>query len=98
MLGIYLQSRESERRSKPNHKEKSMKTRRLLFTVFSLLLVIAMLAGCAPKAAVTPAASAAAGGSKLSVPAAVLDPLVTACKAEGMLSIIATPASWANYG
>src|SRR5512132_3311742 len=62
------------------------------------MLVIEMLAGCAPKAAVTPAASAAAGGSKLSVPAAVLDPLVTACKAEGMLSIIATPASWANYG
>ena len=73
-----------------------MKTRRLLFTVFSLLLVLAMLAGCAPKAA-TPAASGG-GGTKLSVPASVIDPLVKACKEEGMVTIIATPASWANYG
>jgi putative spermidine/putrescine transport system substrate-binding protein len=70
-----------------------MKTRRLLFSMFSLLLVIAMLAGCAPKAA-TPAAS----GTKISVPASVIDPLVKACKEEGMVTIIATPASWANYG
>jgi putative spermidine/putrescine transport system substrate-binding protein len=77
-----------------------MKTRRLLFTVFSLLLVVAMLAGCAPKAAT--ATQAASGGgaaaSKLSVPASVIDPLVKACKEEGMVTIIATPASWANYG
>ena len=72
-----------------------MKTRRLLFSMFSLLLVIAMLAGCAPKAA-TPAAGG--GGAKLSVPASVIDPLVKACKEEGMVTIIATPASWANYG
>ena len=72
-----------------------MKTRRLLFSMFSLLLVIAMLAGCAPQAA-TPAASG--GGAKLSVPASVIDPLVKACKEEGMVTIIATPASWANYG
>jgi putative spermidine/putrescine transport system substrate-binding protein len=71
-----------------------MKTRRL-FSMFSLLLVIAMLAGCAPKAAATPVASA---GPKLSVPASVIDPLVKACKEEGMVTIIATPASWANYG
>jgi putative spermidine/putrescine transport system substrate-binding protein len=70
-----------------------MKTRRLLFSMFSLLLVIAMLVGCAPKAA-TPAAS----GTKISVPASVIDPLVKACKDEGMVTIIATPANWANYG
>jgi putative spermidine/putrescine transport system substrate-binding protein len=64
--------------------------------MFSLLLVIAMLAGCAPKAAATPAASG--GGTKISVPASVIDPLVKACKEEGMVTIIATPASWANYG
>jgi putative spermidine/putrescine transport system substrate-binding protein len=71
-----------------------MKTSRLLFSMFSLLLVIAMLAGCAPKAAATPAAS----GAKISVPASVIDPLVKACKDEGMVTIIATPANWANYG
>ncbi|WP_345309231.1 hypothetical protein [Candidatus Villigracilis saccharophilus] len=35
-----------------------------------------------------------AEGAVASVPA----DLVKACKDEGMLSIIATPASWANYG
>ncbi len=72
-----------------------MKTRRL-FEVFSLLLVLAMLAGCAPKAAAT-APAAGGGGPTLSVPASVIDPLVKACKDEGMLTIIATPGDWANY-
>ena len=78
-----------------------MKTRRLLLHVFSFLLVLALLASCAPKAASTPAASSGGGTtstSMLSVPASVIDPLVKACKDEGMLTIIATPASWANYG
>jgi len=75
-----------------------MKPRRLLFTVFSLLLVLAMLVGCAPKATATPAAGGGGGGAKLSVPSSVIDPLVKACKDEGMVTIIATPASWANYG
>jgi putative spermidine/putrescine transport system substrate-binding protein len=75
-----------------------MKTRRLLFTVFSLLLVLAMLVGCAPKAAATPVASGGGTGASLGLDAKVIDPLVKACKEEGMVTIIATPASWANYG
>jgi putative spermidine/putrescine transport system substrate-binding protein len=71
-----------------------MKTRRLLLQVFSLLLVLSMLAACAPKAAPTSTSGGGGGGGVASVPA----DLVAACKQEGMLTIIATPASWANYG
>ncbi|HEX9333194.1 MAG TPA: ABC transporter substrate-binding protein [Anaerolineales bacterium] len=69
-----------------------MKTRKLLFHVFSLLLVMSMLAACAPKA--TQAPTGGGGGGVSSVPS----DLVAACKKEGMMTIIATPASWANYG
>ncbi len=68
-----------------------MKTRKYLFHLFSVLMVAALLASCAPKAATTPAAGGAMGVA--SVPA----DLVAACKGEGMLTIIATPGNWANY-
>ena len=68
-----------------------MKTRKYLFQLFSVLMVAALLASCAPKAATTPAAGGAMGVA--SVPA----DLVAACKSEGMVTIIATPGNWANY-
>jgi putative spermidine/putrescine transport system substrate-binding protein len=91
-----------------------MKIRTLLFHVFSWLIVVAMLAACAPKAAPTAAATAAPGqspgstytfegtgvaqGYKGTVVASVPADLVAACKKEGTITIIATPDNWANYG
>ena len=54
-----------------------------------LMAVALAMAACSPAASATTAPNVVK-----SVPAA----LVSACKTEGMLTIIATPASWANYG
>jgi len=67
-----------------------MKTRKYLFHLFSVLIVAALLASCAPKA--TPTATGGGGGV-----ASVSSDLVAACKSEGMLTLIATPGNWANY-
>jgi putative spermidine/putrescine transport system substrate-binding protein len=71
-----------------------MKTRELL-PIVSLLLIMSLLAACAPKA--TPTTTSGGGGGAAGVASVPAD-LVAACKQEGMLTIIATPASWANYG
>src|SRR5215831_11671882 len=71
--------------------EMRMKTRKTLFTFFSMLVVVSLLAACGPKA--TQAPTTGGGGGGASVPA----DLVAACKQEGMLTIIATPPDWANY-
>jgi putative spermidine/putrescine transport system substrate-binding protein len=59
-------------------------------------------APAAPAATSAPAAvapdSGVAKGYKGSVVASVPQDLVAACKTEGMLTIIATPPDWANYG
>src|SRR5512138_2370482 len=68
-----------------------MKTRTLLFHVFSWLLVVSMLAACAPKATQAPAAS---GGGETG---AMAD-LVAAAKKERTLTTIALPHDWCNYG
>jgi len=78
--------------------------RKTLLVVLSLLVVSALLASCGSAATPAPAASGPFAGTGVaqgytgqavsSVPA----DLVTACKAEGMLTIIATPPNWANYG
>ena len=47
---------------------------------------------------VEPAAPDVAAGYTGTVVASVPQDLVTACKTEGMLTIIATPPDWANYG
>jgi putative spermidine/putrescine transport system substrate-binding protein len=70
----------------------------------TLLVVFAfLLAACAtptqapPVSTEAPAAATEAptGGSSVKdIPQSLID----ACKAEGMVTIIATPASWANYG
>jgi putative spermidine/putrescine transport system substrate-binding protein len=67
-----------------------MRTKKFAFQVFALFVIAAtVLSACGGAAA--PAATA---GGVASVPA----DLLKACKAEGMVTIIATPASWANYG
>jgi putative spermidine/putrescine transport system substrate-binding protein len=66
-----------------------MRTKTFAFQLFALFVIAAtLLSACGGGAAPVPA------GGVASVPA----DLVKACKAEGMVTIIATPASWANYG
>jgi len=63
--------------------------KKFAFQLFALFVIASMmLSACGGSA------SPVAEGAVASVPA----DLVKACKDEGMLSIIATPASWANYG
>lgn len=71
-----------------------MRPRKLLFTMFSLFVLASMvLAACAPAAAPTEAPSAANPPS--SDPMAAL---YEAAKKEGMLTTIALPHDWCNYG
>jgi len=60
-----------------------MHTKKLVFQLFGLLAVAALMASCAPKATTGGGASA---------------DLVTAAKAEGTLTTIALPHDWCNYG
>ena len=73
--------------------------RKTLLFVLSLLVVSALLASCgpAPAAAVAPNSGVAQGYKGTAVSSVPAD-LVAACKKEGMLTIIATPPNWANYG
>jgi len=76
--------------------------RKSLLFVLTTLVVGAMLVSCAPAAAPAPAAvapdSGVAQGYKGTVVSSVPADLVAACKQEGMLTLIATPPNWANYG
>ncbi len=66
-----------------------MRTKNFAYHLLALFVIAAtLLSACGGGAAPV------AEGAVASVPA----DLVKACKTEGMLSIIATPASWANYG
>jgi putative spermidine/putrescine transport system substrate-binding protein len=67
-----------------------MLNKKSLFHFVSLLVLTSLLAACGGGGG----APAAAPGVVASVPS----DLVAACKTEGMVTIIATPASWANYG
>ncbi len=70
-----------------------MKTRKSLFNLFSLLLLASIaLAACGPAATEMPAMTdePAASGS--------MAELVAAAEAEGMLTTIALPPDWCNYG
>jgi putative spermidine/putrescine transport system substrate-binding protein len=73
-----------------NHKgeRKKMRTKTFAFQLFALFVIAATVLSACGGAAAVPA------GGVASVPA----DLLKACKAEGMVTIIATPASWANYG
>jgi putative spermidine/putrescine transport system substrate-binding protein len=71
-----------------------MRTKLFVSKLFALTLVVAFaLSACGG----APAPDVAAGYTG-TVVKSVPQELVTACKAEGMLTIIATPPDWANYG
>jgi putative spermidine/putrescine transport system substrate-binding protein len=71
-----------------------MHTKKFVFVLVSLLLVASfILSGCS-KSSAPDVAQGYTGTVVKSVP----QDLVTACKKEGMLTIIATPPDWANYG
>jgi putative spermidine/putrescine transport system substrate-binding protein len=72
-----------------------MQTQKFVFKVIALLLVAAFaLSACGGG----PAAPDVAAGYTGTVVSSVPQDLVSACKTEGMLTIIATPPDWANYG
>lgn len=68
-----------------------MQSRKLMFHMFSLFVLVSMvLAACTPAATQAPAA----GGDDFGE----LSELVAAAKAEGTLTTIALPHDWCNYG
>lgn len=72
-----------------------MQTKKFMFSLISIMVATAfVLSACGGAAAVPDVAAGYTGSVVASVPQA----LVTACKSEGMLTIIATPPDWANYG
>jgi putative spermidine/putrescine transport system substrate-binding protein len=72
-----------------------MQTKKFIFSLISIMVVTAfVLSACGGAAAVPDVAEGYTGVVVSSVP----QDLVTACKAEGMMTIIATPPNWANYG
>lgn len=85
-----------------------MKIRKSLFTLFSLLLLASLaLAACgpavteAPAATEPPAATEAPATAAPATEAPAADPmadLIAAAQAEGMLTTIALPHDWCNYG
>lgn len=79
-----------------------MRTNKFVFQMFALFVVAAtVLSACGtsgPAAPAAPAGPDVSAGYTGSVVASVPQDLVKACKAEGYLTIIATPPDWANYG
>ena len=73
-----------------------MQTKKFVFNLVALLVVTAFVLSACGGAA--PAAPDVAAGYTGTVVTSVPQDLVTACKKEGMLTIIATPPDWANYG
>jgi putative spermidine/putrescine transport system substrate-binding protein len=68
--------------------------RKTVFNVLTLLVVGALLAACAPAPTAAPATEAAATEASVDPMAE----LVAAAQAEGMLTTIALPHDWCNYG
>ena len=84
-----------------------MKTRKNLFHLFSLVLLVSLaLAACGPSAPEAPPETQAPEVPVVTEPPAVTeapaaDPMVAlyeAAKAEGMVTTIALPLDWCNYG
>jgi putative spermidine/putrescine transport system substrate-binding protein len=70
-----------------------MQTKKFIFSLVSIMVVAAfVLSACGS------AAPDVAAGYTGTVVSSVPADLVTACKKEGMVTIIATPPNWANYG
>ena len=73
-----------------------MQTKKIVFNAIALLVVAAfLLSACGTSGSSAPDVAAGYTGTKITT---VPQDLVTACKKEGMLTIIATPPDWANYG
>ena len=83
-----------------------MRTNKIAFTILTLMIVASfILSACATattvapvepvvtEAPVVPEVPATSGTSVKDIPQSLID----ACKAEGMVTIIATPGWWANY-
>ena len=82
-----------------------MRTNKFLFQVFAVLLIAAtVLSACAPKPTAVPTEPPTAAPTEAPTEAptaAPVDPmaeLVAAAQAEGMLTTIALPHDWCNYG
>ncbi len=72
-----------------------MQTKKFVFNLVTIMVAAAfVLSACGSAAVVPDVAQGYTGTVVSSVPQA----LVTACKSEGSLTIIATPPDWANYG
>jgi len=72
-----------------------MPTKKFLFNLVTLLIATAfILSACGGKAAVPDVAEGYTGVVVSNMP----QDLLAGCKSEGMLTIIATPPDWANYG
>jgi putative spermidine/putrescine transport system substrate-binding protein len=71
-----------------------MQTSKNAFKLITLILVVAFVLPACGGAATPDVAAGYTGTVVSSVPA----DLVTACKSEKLLTIIATPPNWANYG
>jgi putative spermidine/putrescine transport system substrate-binding protein len=72
-----------------------MQTKKFVFSLVSIMVATAFVLSACGGAAAVPDVAAGYTGTKIS---SVPQDLVTACKKEGMLTIIATPPDWANYG
>lgn len=62
------------------------------------LLFVILLASCAPKATQAPAEATQAVSEAQPAQGTNMDELVKAAQAEGMLTVIALPHDWCNYG
>ena len=71
-----------------------MQTNKFVIKLFALLLVAAFVLSACGGAPAPDVAQGYTGKVVSSVPKELVD----ACKKEGMLTIIATPPDWANYG
>jgi putative spermidine/putrescine transport system substrate-binding protein len=86
-----------------------MQTKKFMFSLVSIMVAMAfVLSACGGAATTAPTTAPGGGytfdgtgvavGYKGTVVSSVPADLVSACKTEGMLTIIATPPNWANYG
>jgi putative spermidine/putrescine transport system substrate-binding protein len=74
-----------------------MQSKKLIFSIVSLMVIASfVLSACG--GAGGPAAPDVAQGYTGTVVKSVPADLVSACKSEGLVTIIATPPTWANYG
>jgi len=72
--------------------------RKANLVISALLIFAVLLAACAPAAPPAPAEPQAAGSEAQPAESAYMQELIKAAQAEGMLTTIALPHDWCNYG